>query len=387
MNKKNQIKDEIQKEALDQVREEKRAIVVAATGVGKSKIAVDYSKEIVSEKRNAKILVVVPTEKLRDENWLEEFDKWRARTIWNKNIDRCCYVSANKITDKSYDLVILDEIHNITENNSEFFYNNKVDRCLGLTATPPDDEIKKEVLKELGFKTVYEVPLDKAVELGLVSPYDITVVEVRLDDTDKYVKSGTKDKPFYQTERKKYEYLSSMVKKLMFGGTRTKQALKFKILERMRFIYNLRSKSEVAQFLLNVVIPKEERTIIFCGGIPQAELLCENTFHSKSKDNDFNDFKAEKITRLSCVNALNEGHNIPNVDNGLVVQLNSKELNLVQRVGRVVRFREGHKAKIWIICAIDTQDEKWVKKALENFDQSSINYVRFENLINQYRDE
>lgn len=385
MSNKNKIKSKIQAEALEAVKKEDRAIVVAATGAGKSKIAVDYTKEIVSQKRKAKILIIVPTEKLRDENWLEEFEKWKAKTIWNNNIQRSCYVSANKIEGEEFDLVIGDEIHNITENNSEFFAQNTVHKVIALTATPPEDSEKQEILKLLGFKIVYELPLDKAVELGLVSPYDITVVEVRLDDVDKYIKSGTKDKPFYQTERKKYEYLNSVIRRLMYSSNaQARNNLKFKLLERMRFIYNLRSKTEVAQWLLENVIPKEERTLIFCGGIPQAEQLCDKSFHSKKKDSkDFDDFKAERINRLSCVNALNEGHNIPNIDNGLVVQLNSKELNLVQRIGRVVRFREGHRAKIYIICAIDTQDEKWVKKALESFDKSNINYIRIENLMSE----
>lgn len=381
---KNNIKSQIQAEALTKAKKVDMALVVAATGAGKSKIAVDYSKDIVDLKKNAKILIVVPTEKLRDENWLEEYEKWRAKTIWKKNITRSCYVSANKIQDKEFDLVILDEVHNITENNSEFFDNNKVDKCLALTATPPEDDVKKDILKNLGFKMVYNLPLDKAVELGLVSPYDIVVVETRLDNTNKYIKAGSKDKPFMQTEKKQYEYLDKTVRRMMFSNNPSvKRQLKFKLLERMRFIYNLRSKTEVSQYLLEHVIPKDERTIIFAGSIPQAEALCENTFHSKKKNSDdFDAFKAEKVNRLSCVNALNEGHNIPNVDNGLVAQLNSKELNLVQRVGRVVRFREGHKAKIYIVCAIDTQDEKWVKKALANFDPGSITYQRFENMKN-----
>ena len=58
---KEQAKSEIQAEILPKVREESRAIVVAATGVGKSKVAVDYAKEICKEKRNAKRLIIVPT--------------------------------------------------------------------------------------------------------------------------------------------------------------------------------------------------------------------------------------------------------------------------------------------------------------------------------------
>lgn len=380
---KNEIKSKIQKEALTEAMKVDFSLVLAATGVGKSKIGVDYSKEIVNTKKNARILIVVPTEKLRDENWKEEFEKWKAKTIWGRNIIRSCYASISKIENDEFDLVILDEVHNITENNSSFFYQNKVHKAIGLTATAPEDVEKAQILDELKFEVVYKIDLDEAVKLGLVSPYEIVIVETRLDTKDKYVKSGTKDKPFYQTEKAKYDYLDRTVRRMMFSSNpRMKSGLKFKLLERMRFIYNLKSKTKVAQYLLDNVIPEDERTLIFSGSIDQAEELCDNTFHSKTNDKDYNAFKAEEINRMSCVNAVNEGHNLPKLDNGLVVQLNSKELNFIQRVGRIVRYRDGHKAKIYVICAIDTQDEKWVKKAIENFDQTSISYVRFENLKN-----
>jgi superfamily II DNA or RNA helicase len=70
-----------------------------------------------------------------------------------------------------------------------------------------------------------------------------------------------------------------------------------------------------------------------------------------------------------------------NLDSALIVQLSSKQLDLVQRIGRVLRKRKDHKAKIMILCTIDTQDEKWAKKALEPFDKKKIEYVYRDNVI------
>ena len=64
---KNEIKSKIQKEALDCAKKVNRSMVVMATGSGKSKVAIDYTKEIVTSNRDARILIIVPTEKLRDE--------------------------------------------------------------------------------------------------------------------------------------------------------------------------------------------------------------------------------------------------------------------------------------------------------------------------------
>lgn len=379
------IKDAKQKEALDAAREHPRPLVVLATGVGKSKVAIDRAKEVVAINPDARIILSVPTQKLRDENWHEEFIKWGAGEIWDKNlVTRACYVSMNKLKGEHFDLQIGDEIHNITEANSEFYENNTVDQVIGLTATLPEDKDKKKILKELGFEVVYRITLDEAVDLGLVSPYEIVVIEVEPDNTDKYIKAGSKDKPFCQTEKKYYDYLSSQIRRLMFSNRpQDKKILQFKILDRMRFIYNMKAKTSAAQWLLKNIIPKDERTLIFSGGIDQAELLAKHTFHSKSPDDSgLEKFKKRKINQLACVMALNEGANIEEVHNALVVQVNSKELSLVQRIGRIIRFRDGHLGKVYIIGALGTKDMDWIKNALEGFDKSRIQYVRFENVVN-----
>jgi superfamily II DNA or RNA helicase len=49
----------------------------------------------------------------------------------------------------------------------------------------------------------------------------------------------------------------------------------------------------------------------------------------------------------------------------------------VQRIGRLIRFRPGHEAHLYIIVSESTQDEKWLENATENLNQSKIEYVRF----------
>lgn len=354
-------------------------LIAIATGGGKSKIGVDRAKMIAGQVDKPNIMLVVPTEKLRDEDWKSEFEKWNAKRVWNK-MQRSCYVSANKVKGEHFHLVILDEGHNITPYNNEFFENNTVDNILVLTATEPVDLIKKKLLKDLGIKTVYKIPLDDAVEMKLVAPYQITIVETRLNITDKNIEAGSKEKRFMQTEQGMYEYLTKNIARAMYS-TRP-NALKWARLNRMRFIYGLKSKTKVAEWILENMIPENEKTIIFSSSIAQAEQLCEFTYHSKSGDEDLDAFRADEISRLSCVKALNEGVNISGLDNALVTQLTSKELDIIQRIGRVVRYRHNHLANIYIIVAINTVDEDWATKALKSFEGTNIRRVRFENLIN-----
>lgn len=372
----NKVREKVQNEAIQAVVNNRGGIVAMATGSGKSRVAVELAKYYCTPDIDS-LALIVPTEKLRDENWLEEYNKWGAQHLWNETT-RLCYASASKVNNKDFKLAILDEGHNITELSSEFFINNGVENTVLLTATPPEDKVKRQILSDLDIPLVYELTLDQAVRLGFVAPYKLTVITVPLDATTKNIPGGSKAKPFMTTEAACYAYHNKKVQASMFDDTaQGKARLKFAILGRMQFIYKIPSKTQVVKFLLDKVIPEDDRTIVFCGNIEQAEDVLPETFHSKSGNQHYDAFKNKQINRLSCVKSLNEGHNFPGVDSAIIAQLNSKEKDLVQRIGRIIRYRPEHEAHIWIVVSEGTQDEKWLEKAVENLNQSKIEYVRF----------
>ena len=380
----NKVREKVQHEAIQAVVDNNGGMVAMATGSGKSRVAVEVAKHYFNPEHDYHAALLVPTEKLRDENWKEEFEKWEARNIW-KHTERLCYASASKIGGNEYPIAILDEGHNITELASEFFLDNNVERTVLLTATPPNDPIKLDILRRLGIKLVYELTLDQAVRLGFVAPYKITVITVPLDNVTKNIPGGNKANPFMTTEAACYAYWNKRVQACFGDQTpQGKAKMKFAILGRMQFIYKIPSKTQVIKFLLDKVIPKEDRTIIFCGNIEQAEQVCPTFYHSKSDSVAYDAFKNESINRLSCVKAVNEGHNFPGVDSGIIGQLNSKEKDLVQRIGRLIRFRPGHEAHLYIVISESTQDEKWLETAIENLDQSKVEYIRIDNFKKRY---
>lgn len=70
-----------------------------------------------------------------------------------------------------------------------------------------------------------------------------------------------------------------------------------------------------------------------------------------------------------------EGKNLTEPDNAIIVQVDSVERNLVQRIGRLVRIRYDnlqHKARIIILVAKDTADENWYNAAISDFDSKRI---------------
>lgn len=316
--------------------------------------------------------MIVPTEKLRDENWKEEFNKWADESLYNK-IERYCYASINKI-DKTFDFIGADEIHNITELNSKFFELNKKASVMGLTATPPEDEVKLQLLK-IYAPVVFEYTLQEAVIDELVVPFKIKIIELPLDSKDKYIEVKTKSLQFKTTEKSYYEFLNKQINQARYA--KNKQLEKFRILNRMRFLYNLKSKTEIAKKIITQL--QDKRLLIFCGTIAQAEELCSDSYHSKSGDAAYLNFIHGDIKHLSCVRALNEGMNIPELDAALIVQGSSKKREIIQRMGRCVRWRENHTAEIYIINSMDTQDVSWTQRALEGFN-ADIEYIHYKNI-------
>jgi superfamily II DNA or RNA helicase len=93
-------------------------------------------------------------------------------------------------------------------------------------------------------------------------------------------------------------------------------------------------------------------------------------YHSKKtkkqKDLAIESFKNGNINVLCSTKALNQGFNVPNANMGIICGITSKSLSMIQRVGRLVRFKEGKIGNIIILYVADSQEEKWLKNATKN---------------------
>lgn len=358
-----------------------------ATGTGKTRIGVLAVAEEFSKNPDAIVYVCVPTQTLRDTDWPNEFRTWGYSHLLEK-VKFICHVSMSDVEEITgeIDLVVFDEIHNVTNANFQLFRKNKVYKVLGLTATlPPEDgyEIDQEKLAMINAiaPSVFKITLDEAVEIGLVADFEVYVMKIDLDDKDLYVDGGTKAKPHKTTEYRRYKYLTQMLSRSAWKNPGAKFVW---IQKRMAFLYTLRQKELVARDVMDAILSdkdgKAKRTLILAGSIEQCNRLCGDwVYHSKvlgergeKKDRYLTLFQEQKIPYLGAVQALNEGKNIEMLDQLLIIQLNSKELDIVQRIGRTIRFRPGHTARVVVLVAKGTVDEDWYKKAFENFDRKRI---------------
>ena len=364
------MKNEIQKQIVDSLPNPAHGILKLAPRVGKTKIGID----IIKKEKPKKVLWVTPNSKLRDVDIPNEFKHWKAVTHLRKT-DIICYASLAGHRGV-YDKIILDEYQDLTEANSEPLFNGNItfNSIIGLSGTHPKHKEKLEIYKKLNLNILSEISIDEAVDKGLIAPYKIKVIECRLNSKDKDILAGNKDKPFMQTEQARYDYLTKLIRVKQFSG---QNVPKFFYLNRMRFIYNLKSKTEFAKKFISKL---KGRTLVFTGSIPQAEYLSKYTYHSKTDDKDYIKFQEGKIDTLACVNSGGVGSTYRNVDNFVIVQVNSDTKgDATQKIARSLVLQDNYVANIYILCVADTVDEDWKDKVISGFNKKNIEHLSYKN--------
>lgn len=360
----------VQKELLETLPSPCHGLLNIAPRVGKTKLTLD----IIKRDKPKRILWITPNTKLRDKDIPAEFKLWKMLGYLKKTKLLCYSSLADHVG--NYDLIVLDEYQYITDNNVSPILNGKITykNIIGLSGTHPKHKEKLDIYTKLGLKIITSMSIDEAVEKKLIAPYNITVIECRLNNTEKYILAGSKDKPFMQTEEAKYSYLTRLINAKMYSGA---VVPKFYFLNRMRFLYGLKSKNEFAKKLVSKL---PGRTLVFTGGIPQAELISEYVYHSKTDDISLNKFLEEKIDILALVNSGGIGSTYRNVDNFVIVQVNSDQKgDATQKITRSLVLQEGYIANIYILVVIDTVDEGWKNKVLEGFNPDKIKHVSYKN--------
>lgn len=362
-----------------------------ATGVGKTRVGLNGIEFIrhgmLLEDKEAQILIVVPTESLRDIDWPEEAKFW---DISLENVRIVCYATLSKVDFSKYSFIIFDECHRLTlpglNKLKKLLEDSPLFPYLGLTATLPrpsdfSEDFERIALALNLFTSVYKISTDEAVELGLIADFEIKVLLFDLDSSSLNIPGGTKLKPFKQTESGRYAYLTSSLKRatIMAKTNPAKMGFKFAAIQkRTSFLYDLPSKRRLASLCIERLRP-QGRIIVFCGTIEQAEALCgKDVFHSKSSAEALDRFQSKQIDLLGAVKALNEGKNLVQPDIGIIVQVDSVDRNLIQRIGRLVRVRYDNmafKAQIIILVAKNTADEKWFNESISNFDTKRISKI------------
>ena len=366
-------REEIHDLALSKIDMTKYMILELITGFGKSKLAIDLINHICdrvfrNDECPATILILV-AKTVHKQTWKNEIKKWGG--IKSDYITIECYESLKKYKDSYFDVVIADEMQHLSEARIDILETIHIHEAfIGLSAT-----IKRDMRDYFIYSHRAEVikcGLKEAVEDEVLPEPTVYLLPLILDNS--VCKYGTKrfGKEITTTQKGYYDSVSSLIEwyKNKYFNSRN---------ERMKNLWlstagkRLKWCAEQKEALVLSLLDKfrNYKTLTFCSSIEQSERLGKYNITSKNKASvkNLEMFNLNKIKHITACNILNEGVNLTNCRIGIFCNLNSSEIVVKQRVGRILR----HKSPIIIIPYFkDTREEELVQKMIEEYSEDSI---------------
>lgn len=342
--------------------------LILPTGFGKTRIALTISQLLVKRNPDFKILVVVPTDNLKNQ-WLKQLIEWKLL----KNVTVEIINTAIKKV-QHFDLLICDEAHRYASDSfSRLFDVIYYKMILCLTGTLERLDGKEELIKTHA-PVCDAVTRDEAIENEWLADFKNYLVMIEVDLKEykqwdqifnqcfsilnfdfnlgmKLMKDAIFRRKYAKQTKMDYNILTGVVMKWMKAMRKRKE-----------FVLSHPKKIEIAKKILNA--RKDKKSITFCNTIKDAESIKMGyVLHSKQKKKE-NEAILEKFAKDSCgvINsskALNTGTDIPGLSVGIMLANTSSKITKQQSIGRCIR-KEGDKiAEFFTLVIKGTQDVKW----------------------------
>jgi len=355
----------------------RKGVIEAITGIGKNFI---FLKALHRCEKGISVLFLAEQidreyDLMKD---IEKFDTLNGTsTLKDYNIQFMTYQSAYKLSDKHWDFVCADEIHDsLTPEYSKFYFNNTFKYFIGLSATIPytryvtDDGVeytKRDLL--LGIAPIcYKYNLKRGQEEKTSRPLNIIVVEGELDNTKLSIEAGNKKIKFKTTEKKAYEYWDGVFNKAMYLNARSREfMLRRAAAKRAEVLYKLPSKIETAK---NILKRLKGKTLVFGNDLDTLEEIVPggliSSRNSAKENKEIRDkFDRDEINVIASFKKLKQGANLKGLDNILITSYYSSTKDLIQRVGRL--RKEGEKVgNVIILVTKNTKEESWFFKMFKS---------------------
>lgn len=322
----------------------------------------------ILEKIKPKSILIAYPDKTIEKSWKNDFIE---RKYDDKNVTYTTHLSIKNYVDQKFDIVVIDEIHLLSEAQKEqcvkLMSLNKV--VLGLTGTL-SSKTEDEINHELGLYVLARYPIEQAILEKVIVDYEIRVIKVPLDDTIKEKNSRGQ----LVSEKKKFLNATFVINKLQRQG----DSAMFMRLNRMRIIQNSVAKLNKTKDILSK--HKNERILVFSGTIKAAEALGIPVHHNKSNTKEeFQEFVEGQGNHMAVIKIGNTGLTYMSLDKVIIQYFDSNAENLSQKINRCMALEfntPDKKALIYIICSTELVELKWLEKALEFFDKTKIKYVK-----------
>lgn len=377
-------RDERQEESVRKWLQAKgKSTIVAATGVGKTRIAIKCIQKVRTKYPELSVLILVPTELLKNQ-WIEELDKWGLGI----NTDVQVMMGASK-REYQCDMLVIDEAHRV---NSEIIANVfkvvKYKLILGLTATFERLDGRHEILAKYA-PVCDTITMEEALLNGWISKYRDYVVLIDVDDIGiykQYNKEFTEHFEFFQFDFNKAMSMigpSGLKNRLTYrdelcngDDSKKKEILKAityhatgfirAIQSRKKFVQEHPEKLRIAEEIIKC--RSNHKIITFSANTKMAESFSTGFVYTGKTGKKKNRITLEEFSSLetgvlNTVKLAEEGMNLPDLSVGIMLGVNSSKTKAVQTLGRVVRLSKNKTAEFFTLVINDTVETEWMKKS------------------------
>ena len=402
-------REQLIEEALALYKIKNRLIAEWATGVGKSRLAIEIITSInmtLPTDKFPKVLLLV-AETAHKQNWQDEFDKWSRGYLWHLMTVEC-YASLKNHKDETYDLIILDEGHHSTSDIRIDCLNTITSNGVLVLSATLNSDIKDNLQQIFGDFNYHSVTLKQATEWNILPVPQIYFIPLELDNTEttqtlviEWGKSNLKQTVYCDmrsrwiymknrttypnmkliipcTELEKYQYLCEQFeyyKRLYFQTSTEIMKNKWLQIGSARKIFLGEMKTPFIHTLVEKLRKKHRRFICFCVSILQVDILGgKNAIHSKKRFNQeiIASFNNKEISNLFAVGMLQEGQNLVDIEAGIITQLDGTERPFIQKFGRTLRALS---PKQFIFYYKNTRDEEFLNKILDEINMDYVTIV------------
>lgn len=367
-----------QKDAFQEWNKDKKNIVQAPTGVGKTLFAMYCIQQV-----RQSTIIIVPTIVLMRQ-WKQEILEHLDVKEENvglyygekKELKPITIAVINSVREEDlskFGMVVCDEIHRYASaENIKPLKRSSFNVKLGITATlQREDGLHNELVQYIG-SVCYGYRQKEAIEDGVLNKFtlinsgvDMPLEEKRVyDGVDMYVKENLR------AFGNNFQAVVGLAKNYKHPDSRKASELMKKISTRRLMYSNCSAKIHRVSELVKK--HKDDQVIIFNEFIGMAEQIYDRLvddcvkvgiYHSNAKDlSVIKQFSDGKIKVLVAVKSLNEGLNVRNANVGIMVSANTIRRNTVQRLGRVIRKVEGKNAYFYQLYCKFTKESVDVQK-------------------------
>lgn len=318
---------------LNKSREEgyDKALVVAATGIGKTYLAVfdakNYEKILFLAHREEIITQASESFKKIHPNKTQGFYYSKDKEI-DKDIIFALVQSLGKKTNLSefkrdyFDYIVVDEFHHAVADNYKRVLDYFTPKfLLGLTATPERLD-NRDVFALCDYNNVYEIRLKEAINKGYLSPFRYYGI---YDDTVDYSKINMKNGRYDEKDLEEKLMIHKRAELVL------RHFLKYNSSSAIAFCSSRNHAEYMAEYFTDKDIPS---AAVYSGS--QGE-------YTENRKDAVERLKSHKLKVLFTVDMFNEGVDIPSIDTVLFLRPTQSPTIFLQQLGRGLRKDENKK--------------------------------------------